>query len=63
MTETKTATEEKNGDENNENSNSGSKRGNKTMGGINGYVSKDKEGNDFNNIKCKYMYILFIFPK
>ena len=37
------------------------KRGKKKSGGIDGFVPKDKEGDDFNNTKYKYMYILSFF--
>ena len=61
MTATRTATEEKKGNGKNENRNGGAKRGNKRRGGIDGSVSKEKEGDDFNDTKCKYMYILSFF--
>ena len=61
MTATRTATEEKKGDDDDENGDGGAKRGKKRRGGIDGSVPKEKECDDFNNIKCKYMYILSFF--
>ena len=61
MTETRTAAKEKNDDDDNKNGDGGAKSGNKIRGGIDGSVPKDKEGNDFNNKKCKYMDILLFF--
>ena len=54
-------TEEKKFDDGDENGNSDAKRGEKKRKGIDGSVPKDKEGGDFNNTKCKYMYILSFF--
>ena len=54
-------TQEKKGDDGNENDDSNSKRGEKKRKGIDGSVPKEKEGNNFNNTKCKYMYILSFF--
>ena len=54
-------TEEKRGDDGNENGNGDAKRGEKKRKGIDGSVPKEKEGDDFNNTKCKYMHILSFF--
>ena len=54
-------TEEKKGDDGDENGDGDAKRGEKKRKGIDGSVLKEKEGNDFNNTKCKYMYILSFF--
>ena len=61
MTATRTETEEQKGDDDNENVHGSSKRGNKKRGSINRSVPKQNEGDDFNNTKCKYMYILSFF--
>ena len=53
VTETRTATEENKGNDGNKNGGGGTKRK-----GINGSVPKEKEGDEFNNIKFKYMYLL-----
>ena len=52
-------TEEKKGDDGDKNGNA--ERGEKKRKGIDGSVPKDKEGDNFNNKKCKYMYILSFF--
>ena len=54
-------TGEKKGNDGDKNGDSGTKRGKKNRGGINGSVPKEKEGDDFNNTKCKYMYIISFF--
>ena len=54
----RTSTEEKKGNDGDKNGDGGAKRGKKKRGGIDGYIPKKKEGDDFNNKKCKYMYIL-----
>ena len=53
--------EEKKGNDGDENGDGDTKRGEKNRKGINGSVLKEKEGDDFNNTKCKYMYILSFF--
>ena len=58
MTATIIATEEKKDNEKNENGYGGANMGKKRRGVINRSVLKEKEGDDFNDIKCKYMYIL-----
>ena len=49
------------GDDGNENSGGDAKRGEKKRKVVDGSVPKEKEGDDFNNTKCKYMYILSFF--
>ena len=61
MTETRTVTEEKKVHGDDKNGDSGAKKEKKRMGGIDGSIPKDKEGDDFNNTKCKYMDILLFF--
>ena len=60
---TKTSTEEKKGNDGEKNRDSGAKRGKKKRGVIDRYITKKKEGDDFNNKKCKYMYILSFSKK
>ena len=57
----KKKTEEKKNDDGNENGDGNAKRGEKKRKDIDSSVPKEKEGNDFNNRKCKYMYILLFF--
>ena len=45
-------------DDGDEKSDGNAKRGEKKRKGFDGSVLKEKEGDDFNDIKCKYMYIL-----
>ena len=61
MTATRTATEEKKDNENNKNGNAGAKWGKKSRVSIDGSVLKEKYGDNFNNTKYKYMYILSFF--
>ena len=58
MTATRTAPEEEKGNDNKKNGEGGANTGKKRRGGIDESVLKEKEVNDYNNIKCKYMYIL-----
>ena len=57
MTAPRMATEEKMGDGDDKNGNGGMKRVKKKGGSIGGSVLRE-EGDDFNNNKCKYIYIL-----
>ena len=61
MTATITALEQNKGNDNNKNGDGGAKRGKKRRGGINELFVKEKDSNDFNNTKCKCMYILSFF--
>ena len=54
-------TEKKKGDDGEMNREGGAKRRKRIRGGIDGSIPKEKEGEDFNNTKCKYMYILSFF--
>ena len=63
MTMTRTAMEEKKGYDIDENVEGSAKRGEKKRGGIDMSVPKEKEGDAFNNTKCKYIYILPFFQK
>ena len=58
---TRTATEEKKDNYNDKSGNIGAKRGKRKRGGIKRSVTKEKEGNNSNNTKYKYMYILSFF--
>ena len=62
MTETRTVTEEKKVHGDDKNGDSGAKKEKKRMGGINGSIPKDKEGDDFNN-KNVNTWIYFYFSK
>ena len=54
-------TEENKGNGGNENGDGDANKGEKKRNGIDGSVLKEREGDDFNNTKCKYMYILSFF--
>ena len=54
-------TEDKKGDDDDENGDGDAKRGEKKRKGMDGSVPKEKKGDDFNNKKCKYMYIISFF--
>ena len=54
-------TKEKKGDDGDEIGDGDPKRGEKKTKGIDSSVLKEKEGDDFNNTKCKYMYIHSFF--
>ena len=54
-------TEEKKGDDGNKNGNYDAKMEEKKRKDTDGSVPKGKEGDNFNNTKCKYMYILSFF--
>ena len=53
--------EKKKGGDGKMNREGGVKRRKNNGGGIDGSIPKEKEGEDFNNTKCKYMYILSFF--
>ena len=55
------STEKKKGGDGKMNREGGAKRRKKNRGGIDGSIPKEKVGEEFNNIKCKYMYILSFF--
>ena len=61
MKATRTAMEENKGYEGEKNNDGGAKRGKKKRGGIDGFAPKEEEGDNYNNTKCKYMYILSFF--
>ena len=54
-------TEEKKGGDGDENGDGDARRGEKKRKVIASSVPKEKEGDNFNNTKCKYTYILSFF--